>query len=88
MTTQEVANRYSELEKQGKWTAIVDELYSDNVVSVEPAHGAEMGMPTLTTGLVAVKAKGAAFNPSCSKIIDFQLIFFFLGYYLVCNPCW
>ena len=27
-------------------------------------------------------------NPSCSKIIDFQLIFFFLGYYLVCNPCW
>ncbi len=68
MTTQEVANRYSELEKQGKWTAIVEELYSDDVVSVEPAHGAEMGMPTVTTGLDAVKAKGAAFNENVAEM--------------------
>lgn len=62
MTTQEVANRYMELEKQGKWMEIQEELYGDDVVSIEPEHAAAMGMPTLTTGLDAVKAKGASFN--------------------------
>ena len=60
MTTQQVANRYYELAKQNKWTEIVDELYSQDIVNREPAHAIAMGIPTLTTGLDAVKAKSAA----------------------------
>lgn len=37
MTTQEVANRYHELAKQGKWFEIQDELFAEDVKSVEPA---------------------------------------------------
>ncbi len=37
MTTQEVAKRYHELAKQGKWFEIQDELFADDVKSVEPA---------------------------------------------------
>ena len=36
MTTQDVANRYHELAKQGKWFEIQDELFADDVKSVEP----------------------------------------------------
>lgn len=36
MTTEEVAARYHELAKQGKWFEIQDELFADNVRSVEP----------------------------------------------------
>ena len=36
MTTQEVANRYHELASQGKWFEIQDELFADDVKSVEP----------------------------------------------------
>jgi hypothetical protein len=37
MTTEEVAARYHELATQGKWFEIQDELFADNVRSVEPA---------------------------------------------------
>jgi hypothetical protein len=37
MTTQEVANRYHELAKQGKWFEIQDELFADDVKSIGPA---------------------------------------------------
>lgn len=37
MTTQEVADRYHQLAKQGKWFEIQDELFADGVRSVEPA---------------------------------------------------
>lgn len=36
MTTQEVANRYYELAQQGQNEKIIDELYSPNIVSIEP----------------------------------------------------
>jgi hypothetical protein len=68
MTTQEVANRYMELEKQGKWAQIQDELYSQDVVSIEPEHAAAMGMKTVTKGLDAIKAKGAAWNESIEEM--------------------
>ncbi len=64
MTTQDVANRYMELEKQGKWMEIQDELYSPDVVCIEPEHAAAMGMQTVTKGLTAVKAKAQAWNES------------------------
>ena len=37
MTTADVANRYHELAKQGRWFEIQDELFADDVKSVEPA---------------------------------------------------
>ena len=36
MTTQEVAARFNELAQQEKWFEIQDELFADNVRSVEP----------------------------------------------------
>ena len=37
MSTQEVADRYHELATHGKWFEIQDELFADDVRSVEPA---------------------------------------------------
>lgn len=68
MTTKEVASRYNELEKQGRWDLIQDELFSADIVSIEPAHAAEMGMATTTKGIEAVKAKGAAFNEGIAEM--------------------
>lgn len=68
MTTQDVANRYKELEKTGNWMAIQDELYSPDVVSIEPAHAAAMGMQTITNGLNAIKAKAAAWNAGIEEM--------------------
>ena len=36
MATQEVAARFNELARQEKWFEIQDELFADNVRSVEP----------------------------------------------------
>ena len=36
MTTQQVADRFNELAQQEKWFEIQDELFADNVRSVEP----------------------------------------------------
>ena len=60
MTTQQVADRYYELAQQQKWAEIQDELYGQDIVNKEPEHAAAMGIPTLTAGLEAVKAKGEA----------------------------
>ena len=68
MTTQDVANRYMELEKQGKWVEIQDELYSTDVVCIEPEHAAAMGMQTVTKGLDAVKAKAQAWNQGIEEM--------------------
>ena len=68
MTTQEVANRYMALEKAGNWPAIHEELYSADAVSVEPEHAAAMGMPTITAGLDAIKAKGQAWNEGIEEM--------------------
>jgi ketosteroid isomerase-like protein len=68
MTTQDVANRYMELEKQGKWIEIQDELYSRDVVCIEPEHAAAMGMQTVTKGIDAVKVKAKAWNDSIEEM--------------------
>ncbi len=60
MTTHDVANRYCELAKENKWTAILDELCAQDLVNKEPEHVVERGIPTTTTGLDAIKAKGEA----------------------------
>jgi hypothetical protein len=60
MTTQEAAACYHELASQRKFIEIQDTLYHDDVVCQEPDKAALMGMPILTNGREAVKAKGIA----------------------------
>jgi len=60
MTTNDVANRYYELAKENKWPEILDELCSTELINKEPKHVIERGIQPVTTGLDAIKAKGAA----------------------------
>jgi hypothetical protein len=59
MTTQEVANRMSELFKENQWDKVQDELYADDCESIEPANAP--GMKS-AKGREALKQKGAAFQ--------------------------
>lgn len=59
MTTQDVANRYSALVKEGNWAAIQDELYSADAVSIEPEGGSFLKN---VSGMEAIKQKGKEFN--------------------------
>ena len=58
MTTQEVATRFNELAKQEKWFEIQDQLFSDNVRSVEPPNSLYFGY---AEGKASVRKKGEAF---------------------------
>ena len=54
MTTQEVADRFNELAQQGQFEQVLEELFSQDAVSIEPAHA-----PWQTVhGLDAIKEKG------------------------------
>ena len=55
MTTQEVAARFNELAQQEKWFEIQDELFADNVKSIEPSHAKDL--PN-AEGKAAVRKKG------------------------------
>ena len=59
MTTQEVANRFHELSQTGQWNVIQEELYSNDAVSIEPAHSP--GFKT-AEGMEAIKEKGKQFG--------------------------
>jgi hypothetical protein len=43
ITTQEVAARFNELAKQEKWFEIQDELFADDVRSIDPPHSPYFG---------------------------------------------
>ncbi len=58
MTIQEVAARFNQLAKEGNWQAIQDELYADDVVSIEPAGSF---IPN-AEGKAELKKKSADFN--------------------------
>lgn len=58
MTTQEVANRFYELAQEGRFEDIRTELFSDDAVSIEPAHA---NLPSVE-GLTAIHQKGLAWN--------------------------
>jgi len=58
MTTQEVASRFNELAKDEKWFEIQDELFSDNVRSIDPAHSPYF---KYAEGKTAVRKKGEEF---------------------------
>ncbi|MDB5206010.1 MAG: nuclear transport factor 2 family protein [Flavisolibacter sp.] len=65
MTTQEVANRFIELTKENRWDLILDELYGDDAVSIEPAGS--QGLPH-AEGIAAIKKKGEDFNVSIEEM--------------------
>jgi ketosteroid isomerase-like protein len=58
MTLQEVAARFNELAQQEKWFEIHDELFAENVRSVEPDHALYLGY---AEGKAAVRRKGEEF---------------------------
>ena len=63
MTTQEVANRLVELCREGKYKQVVQELYSPNIVSIEPE-----GMPNrIVKGLEAIAQKSIKFESTLEK---------------------
>lgn len=58
MTTQEVASRFNELAMQEKWFEIQDELFAENVRSIDPPHSPYFGY---AEGKAAVRKKGETF---------------------------
>src|SRR5688572_24305648 len=58
LTTQEVAARFNELAKQEKWFEIQDELFADNVRSIDPGGSPYFGY---AEGKAAVRKKGEDF---------------------------
>lgn len=64
MTTQEVADKLSSYCKQGQFTEAINELYHDDIVSVEP-NGAPMKE---VRGLEAVKQKTEHFNGMVEEV--------------------
>jgi len=58
MTTREIAFRFNELAKQEKWFEIQDELFADNVRSIDPPESPYMGY---AEGKTTVRKKGEEF---------------------------
>ncbi len=58
LTTQEVAARFDELAQQEMWFEIQDELFADNVRSIDPPNSPYFGY---AEGKVAVRKKGKDF---------------------------
>lgn len=60
MTTTEIANKWAEYCRTGRWDLAQSELYADNCVSLE-MEGAQ-GFPPKVEGMEAIKAKGEQWN--------------------------
>jgi hypothetical protein len=69
MTTQEVANRYIELAKEGKIVEIQQELFDENVECIEPAHFPLPG----AKGKEAVMARLLAWFENIEQRHDFAI---------------
>src|SRR4030095_16201476 len=65
MTTLEVAARFDELAQQEKWFEIQDELFADNVRSVDPENSPYFGY---AEGKTAVRKKGGEFVKKIQKV--------------------
>ncbi|MBC8142532.1 MAG: hypothetical protein H7Y38_13960 [Armatimonadetes bacterium] len=60
MTTQEVANRYYELIQRGQSETILNELYSPDIISLEPENDSQV--PLKTVGIEDCKQKERQFG--------------------------
>ena len=58
MTTQQIVARFKELAQEEKWFEIQDELFADNVKSIEPLHSKYM---KYAEGKTNVRAKADGF---------------------------
>ena len=58
LTTVEVATRFNELAQQEKWFEIQDELFADNVRSIDPSNSPYLGY---AEGKAPVRKKGEGF---------------------------
>jgi hypothetical protein len=58
MTIQEVAARFNELAKQEKWFEIQDELFAENIKSIDPPNSPYFGY---AEGRASVRKKGEEF---------------------------
>lgn len=65
MTTQEVAARFNELAQQEMWFEIQDELFAENVKSVDPSDSPYFGY---AEGKSAVRKKGEDFVRKISAV--------------------
>jgi hypothetical protein len=65
MTTQEVANRMSELFKENKWQQVQEELFAEDAVSIEPEHAP--GVKSVK-GMAAIKQKSIDFNAMVEEV--------------------
>jgi hypothetical protein len=65
MTTQEVAARFNELAQQEKWFDIQDELFADNVRSIDPQESPYFGY---AEGKRAVRKKGEEFVAGITEV--------------------
>jgi hypothetical protein len=65
-TTEEIAARFNELAKQEKWFEIQDELFSDDVKSIDPENSPYF---SFAEGRAAVRKKGEDF---IAKIVGFH----------------
>lgn len=66
LTIQEVAARFDELARQEKWFEIQDELFADNVRSIDPPNSPYF---KYAEGKAAVRKKGEGF---VKKVQDFH----------------
>ncbi len=60
MTTTEIANKWAEYCRTGRWDLAQSELYDEHCVSLE-MEGAQ-GFPPKVEGMEAIKAKGEQWN--------------------------
>jgi len=65
MTTQEIANRLSELFKENKWADALNEFFSEDAESVEPPHS--QGMQSVK-GLDNIRKKGEQFEQMVEEV--------------------
>ncbi|MVT10664.1 nuclear transport factor 2 family protein [Chitinophaga tropicalis] len=65
MTIQEVAARFDELAQQEKWFEIQDELFADNVKSIDPPGSPYFGY---AEGKAAVRKKGEDWVKKITKV--------------------
>jgi ketosteroid isomerase-like protein len=75
MTTQEVADKLTELCKEGKFHEAIDALYSDDIVSMEA--GAPPGGSREAKGIAAIKGKAewwAANHDVHSTVVEGPLV--------------
>jgi len=70
MTTKEIANKLVAYCREGKWSEAIDELYSDDIVAIEPEFSQG---PVHIEGLEAKKKKDEMFSEVMEEIHELRV---------------